>query len=344
MAKARRMAGTHADRQAEDDARRPRDLHAETTDRIVAALEAGVRPWRRPWDTDKASGGMPTPRNGVSGRRYRGINLVLLAMAGTGPDPRWLTYRQAAARGWHVRRGERGSRVFFFRKHAVPEHTERRDGDGEAGGVRHVLLLKAYTVFHASQVDGIPPFRAPAPAEAPWRTPAAAAEIVRNSGADVRRGGGRAYYAPATDHVQVPPDAAFESMEAAVATTMHELGHWSGAPGRLGRDLAARFGSEGYAREELRAELASCFVGTELGLPCDVPNHASYVADWLEILRRDKREVFRAAADAQRIADYLLAFHPEHARRLAEEAAGIGGDAGADATDEAENAAADAAA
>lgn len=315
------------------DARRPaaaartpaRDRHAEITDRIVAALEAGTLPWRRPWDTAKAGGPM-APRNAVTGRRYRGINALLLAMADLAlgaPDPRWLTYRQAAAAGCQVRRGERGSRVVFFRQLIARERDagQRGGADGAAEGgdgepdARAVPLLRLFTVFHASQVDGLPPFRPPGIAEAPWRAPEAGAAILRRSGAAVRVGGGRAFYSPATDHIQLPPEGAFATAEGWMATALHELAHWSGAPSRLHRDLTGRFGGEGYAKEELRAELASCFVNAELGLPCDVPNHASYVADWLDVLRGDKREVFRAAADAQRIADYLLGFHPDFARR-----------------------------
>ena len=302
----------------------PRDHYAEITDRVIAALEAGTLPWRRPWDQDTAGAGPLSPRNAITGRRYRGANVLILGMSGFGfggADPRWLTYRQAEGKGWQVRRGERGTTVFFFRKLTLRDGEAAGDLDSEGeGGTRTVPLLKAFTVFHASQVDGIPAFSAPTLEEAPWRTPEAVDTIIGNSGAVFREGGDRAFYCPSTDHVQMPPRAAFASAESFAATAMHEMAHWSGAPSRLARDLTGRFGSQAYAQEELRAELASAFVGAELGLPCDIPNHASYVASWLRTLRQDKREIFRAAAEAQRIADYLLAFHPEQARRLAAEA------------------------
>lgn len=301
----------------------PRDHYAEITSQIVAALEAGTVPWRRPWDQDKAGAGPLSPRNGVTGRRYHGINVLLLGMTGlafAGTDPRWLTYRQAEEKGWQVRRGERGSRVFFFRKLTLRDGGAAPDAGGEGEGTRTVPVLRAYTVFHASQVDGIPSFEAPSTEEASWRTPEAAETIMRNSGVAFREGGDRAYYCPATDHIQMPPRAAFATPEGYCATGLHELAHASGAKHRLDRDLTGRFGSHAYAQEELRAELTSCFVGAELGLPCDIPNHASYVASWLHTLRQDKREIFRAAAEAQRMADYLLGFHPGHARRAAEEA------------------------
>ncbi|UFN51683.1 ssDNA-binding domain-containing protein (plasmid) [Roseomonas sp. OT10] len=302
----------------------PRDHYAEITDRVIAALEAGTLPWRRPWDQDKAGAGPLSPRNAVTGRRYRGANVLVLGMSGFGfggADPRWLTYRQAEAKGWQVRHGERGTTVFFFRRLTIRDGEAVPDagGDGD-GSTRTVPLLRAFTVFHASQVEGIPDFAAPSPEEAAWRTPEAVETIIRNSGVVFREGGDRAFYSTSTDHVQMPPRVAFASPESFAATAMHELAHASGARHRLDRDLTGRFGSHAYAQEELRAELASAFIGAELGLPCDIPNHASYVASWLRTLKQDKREIFRAAADAQRIADYLLAFHPEQARRLSEEA------------------------
>lgn len=300
-----------------------RDHYAEITSQVIAVLEAGTLPWRRPWDQDKAGAGPLSPRNATTGRRYHGINVLLLGMTGmgfAGTDPRWLTYEQAEAKGWQVRRGERGSRVFFFRKLTLRDGGAAPDAGGEGEGTRTVPVLRAYTVFHASQVDGIPSFESPSTEEASWRTPEAAETIMRNSGVAFREGGDRAYYCPGTDHIQMPPRAAFATPEGYCATGLHELAHASGAKHRLDRDLTGRFGSHAYAQEELRAELTSCFVGAELGLPCDIPNHASYVASWLHTLRQDKREIFRAAAEAQRMADYLLGFHPGHARRAAEEA------------------------
>ena len=110
----------------------------------------------------------------------------------------------------------------------------------------------------------------------------------------------------------MPPHETFSSPEGFAATMLHELGHWSGAKHRLDRDLSGRFGTASYAAEELRAEIGSALMCAELGLPADIPNHASYLQSWLGKLREDKREIFRAAAAAQKIADYCLAFHPEY--------------------------------
>lgn len=293
-----------------------RDHYAEVTNRIIAALEAGTRPWRRPWDPNKVGGGGPV--NGVSGHRYRGVNTLLLSM--TPPmvaagDPRWMSFKQAQDKGWQVRKGEKASTIFFFKK------VELKGAEGGTGmeDSKIIPVLRSYPVFHASQVDGRPEYAPPPAVEVPWRTPESAAVIVSLSGATVREGGDKAFYSPSADIIQMPPRAAFRSAEGWAGTIMHELGHWSGHPSRLDRDLTARFGSNAYAMEELRAELASAFIGAELGIPAEIEQHASYVDGWLKVLRQDKREVFRAAADAQRIADHLLAYHPLYAARLAAE-------------------------
>jgi antirestriction protein ArdC len=308
----------------------PRDHYAEVTASIVAALESGTRPWRRTWRTDHAAGPR-APVNGATGRRYRGVNLLLLLIRGLAhgsPDPRWMTYRQAQERGWQVRRGERATTVFFFKRLAVADDRDTQPApDPIEPGRRFVPLLRAFSVFHASQVDGVPPLAPPGPSDAEtlaWSPPEAIEVIAANSGVPIHHGGDQACYIPARDTILLPPPAAFESPAAYAATKAHELAHASGAKHRLNRDLTARFGTDGYAREELRAEIASAMLGAELGLDTDLPNHADYLAHWLEVLKADKREIFRAAADAGRIADWMLALHPEHAARLAAERADDG--------------------
>ena len=297
----------------------PRDHYADVTAQVIAALEAGTPPWRRPWDRDKA-GGPAMPCNATTGARYRGINVVTLAMsplAFCSGDPRWATYKQAADPGWQVKKGERGTTAYFFKR------LEVQDKDAGAGeeATKRIPLLRAFTLFHASQIETIPDFQLPTVEEAPWRAPEAAEIVIANSHAVVRVGGERAFYSPGTDHIQMPPRHAFQSAAGWSGVILHELGHWTGADTRLKRDLRNRFGSHDYAREELRAELAQVMVCAELGIAdCDFSNNAAYLADWLETLRSDRKEVFRAAADAQRIADYLLAFHPDYATRDAGQA------------------------
>jgi antirestriction protein ArdC len=289
-----------------------RDHCQEVTDRIVAALESGTKPWQRPWDQALA-GGPAMPINAATGKRYHGINVLVLAMSafafGNG-DPRFCSYKQANDRGWQVRRGEKGTTVFFFKRLEVVDSDASPDAED---GRKSFPLLRSYTVFNGAQLDGIPPYVAPELVATPWRRPEAAELILQNSGAHVRIGGDKAFYSPSLDFIQIPADNSFISPQSWASVMLHELAHWSGAPNRLNREIKNRFGSDKYALEELRAELASVFIGAELGLPCDIPNHASYVASWIDTLRQDEREIFRAAADAQRIADLLLSFHPDYA-------------------------------
>lgn len=296
--------------------RSPRDHYAEITDQITAALEAGTPPWRQPWDNAKA-GGPRMPQNAATGTRYRGINVLTLGMSPlafmTG-DPRWATYKQAQEHGWQVKKGSHGVTGFLYKRIEV----ERDEGDGEEAreGGKWFPLLRSFTLFHASQIDRIRDYIPPTIAEAPWRAPESAEAIVRNSRAQVRIGGDRAFYSPTTDHIQMPPQCAFRSAAAWASLQLHELSHWSGAESRLNRDLSGGFGSTNYSREELRAEIAQVMICAELGISdCEFTNGAAYVAHWVRKLRDDKKEIFRAAADAQRIADFLLAFHPDFAAK-----------------------------
>lgn len=293
----------------------PRDHYAEITNRIVTALEAGVKPWVRPWDETAAAGPM-APINAVTGKAYRGINTVILGMdprAFETGDPRWATYKQGAEKGWQVRKGEKATTIFFFKPLKI-EDEKAEDGE------RIIAMMRAFAVFHASQFDGIPARVKPTVTEAPWTMPDAAAIILKNSGAVIREGGNRAFYSPGTDHIQLPPTGSYKTAGDAAATALHELAHWTGAPHRLNRDLTGRFGSNAYAQEELRAELASVFTGSTIGIPTEIANHASYIGSWIKTLKEDKREIFRAAADAQRITDMQLGFHPDYAAKMKAEA------------------------
>ena len=294
--------------------------HYDTvTERVLEALRQGTPPWRRPWDKSKcgssrsgAFAGGSLPRNALTGVSYRGLNTILLSMAPfqleTG-DPRWATYKQAQSKGWQVREGEKGTPAFFYKRF------DARAGGGEEEDDAHArrghAMLKCFTLFHAGQMDGVPDYAPPTPEEAPWRLPDAADTIVRESRAVIREGGDRAFYSPGTDRIQMPPRSAFATADHFVSVILHEMSHWSGAAHRLNRDLSHPFGSTEYAREELVAELSQIIVCGELGLSgCAFTNGAAYVASWLSILANDHREIFRAAAAAQRAADYILAFHP----------------------------------
>ena len=310
-----------------------RDHYQDVTDNIIAALEAGVVPWRKAWDATRCGG----PFNPTTRRVYRGINRVLLDLCRIlhhEGDPRWCSYRQALAKGWQVRRGETGTRIYFYKPLDVDgAHASEDRGRDDHDANRVIHLLRAYTVFHAGQIEGIPPYAASDADALPWRRPDAVQTILANSGAEIRTGGNRAFYDPASDVVVLPPAHAFADAHGWAATAMHEAAHWAGAKGRVDRDLSGAFGTERYAIEELRVEIAAAMICSTLGIAVDYANHASYLDNWLGALRQDKRAIFRAAADAQRIADYLLGFHPEYAASVNDSDEAGAGNASSDAAD-----------
>jgi antirestriction protein ArdC len=288
----------------------PRDAKKEVADWIIPEIEKGALPWKREWNPERCTGPQ-APFNPVTKHGYRGINVLILGMSFLAyqmADPRWLTFLQAKEKGWHVKKGERSTTIFFTKNLNV------KDEDAE-DGERTIRLLRHYPVFHASQVEGIPPYVPPTVEEAPWTRPEAVQIIMQNSGVSFTTGGDRAFYSPAGDFIQLPPDIAFPRPEYWAATAIHEINHSTGHPTRMNRELSGAFGSESYACEEARVEMAAAFVCNILGLPTDYANHAAYIATWLKKHRTDKYEMFRCAADAQRIADWTLAYHPEYAAR-----------------------------
>jgi antirestriction protein ArdC len=282
-----------------------RSLYAEVTSRVIAELEAGRLPWVQPWDS--AACGCTMPHNAGTGRRYSGINVLILWAAviqGGYSSQRWLTYRQAQAAGGNVRRGERGT-VVCYADRFTPKGEEARAQD-EDRDARQVAFLKRFTVFNVDQCEGLP--------EALTGTPDLPAEVdilpqvqalIDASGADFRIGGGEAYYSPGADYVAVPPPAAFPEPINWYRTALHELGHWTGHHSRLDRDQRGGFGGADYAREELVAELASAFACASLSINPTV-RHADYVGSWLAVLREDEKAIFRAASAASKAADFLL--------------------------------------
>jgi antirestriction protein ArdC len=280
------------------------------TRRVIAELEEGRLPWVQPWDN--AACGCAMPANAATGRSYSGINVLILwatVIERGFASQRWLTFRQALGAGGNVRKGEKGTTVCYADRFTPERERERaRDEDREA---RQVAFLKRFTVFNVDQCEGLPEAMTAAPAVRGERETIPHAEaLIAATNADFRIGGSMAYYAPATDHVQVPPQQAFREQINFYCTALHELGHWTGHRSRLNRDQSGGFGSEAYAREELVAELASAFTCASLGIVPTV-RHADYVGAWLEVLRGDERAIFRAASQASKAADLLLAFAPE---------------------------------
>ena len=290
------------------------DIYARITDRIVAELEQGVRPWMQPWRSDRGSGNVTRPLR-HNGLPYSGMNVLLLwseAAARGFASPVWMTFKQALELGGAVRKGETGSMVVFASRFKKTE----TDASGDAVD-REIPFLKSYTVFNAEQIDGLPDhYRGQAePSCDPIGRIDHADRFFAQTGAVIRHCGDRAYYCPATDHIQMPPFTTFRDESSYVATLSHEAAQWTAAAHRVNGDLS-RYGKDRSerAREELIAELGSCFLSADLGIAPELeprPDHASYLASWLEVLSNDKRFIFSAAAHAQRAVAYLHSLQPE---------------------------------
>jgi antirestriction protein ArdC len=283
----------------------------DITNQIIAQLEAGTFPWVQPWGTAAAKAPLALPKNASTGRRYSGINILVLwgAVIEHGfPSQGWLTFRQALGLGGHVRRGERGTTVFYADRFVPEDERQRARETGEEA--QAIPFLKRFTVFNVAQCerlpDGISPVVPPSPVDL---IDPKVDTIIKNFGIDFRIGGNRAFYMPAEDYVQVPPPQAFFEPVNFHRTALHEAVHATGHVSRLSRDLSGSFGSSAYSREELCAELGAAYACAALGIAPTV-RHADYLASWLSVLREDKRAIFRAASQASKAADYLLAFLP----------------------------------
>jgi len=282
------------------------DVYARITGKIIADLEKGVRTWLKPWNAAHTEGRISRPlrHNGVP---YSGINTLMLwasAMEQGFAAPIWMTFKQALELDAHVRKGEKGSLVVYANSIT---RTETNDAGEETE--REIPFTKGYTVFNVEQIEGLPEHYYGKPEiklDAVERN-ARAEAFFRSTGAYIRFGGNRAFYAYEPDYIQLPIIEAFRDAESFYATLAHEMTHWTRHQSRLDRDLGRKhYGDEGYAREELVAELGAAFLSADLDLTPEVrEDHAGYIACWLEVLRNDKRAIFSAAAHAQRAVDYL---------------------------------------
>jgi antirestriction protein ArdC len=283
------------------------DVYTRVTDKIIADLEQGVRPWAKPWSAGNTEGRITLPfrHNGIP---YRGMNVLLLwgeAMEKGYQSNRWMTFKQAIELGGNVRKGEHGSLVVYAN---TVTKTEANDNGEETE--REIAFMKGYTVFNADQIENLPEGYQARPIEPktePLQLIQHAEAFFAKTGATIRRGGNQAYYAPALDIVQMPPADAFRDAESDAATQAHELTHWTSHPTRLARQLGKRFGDEAYAAEELIAEMGAAFLCAQLGITPEIrADHASYLDHWLKVLKADKRAIFTAASQAQRACDFLF--------------------------------------
>jgi antirestriction protein ArdC len=288
-----------------------KDVYTRVTDRIISDLEQGVRTWMKPWSAEHAAGKITRPLR-HNGTPYKGMNVLLLwgeAVTTGYAAPIWMTYKQAQEVGGQVRKGEHGALVVYA--NTVTKTETNADGQDIE---REIPFLKGYTVFNVEQVDGLPSHYYAQPVNPlPLSERIEAADTFMNAtGVTIRHGGNSAYYSRDHDTVQMPPFEAFRDKESYYATALHELTHATKHEKRLNRDLGRKlFGDEGYAREELVAELGAAFLCADLGITPEIrDDHAAYLGHWLSILKEDKRAIFSAAAHAQRAADFLHALQP----------------------------------
>lgn len=287
------------------------DVHQAVTSAIIKMLETADSngasfPWCRPGVAQSR------PTNALTKQRYRGINVLTLWATADAADYRsgiWATFKQWKELGASVRKGERGTPIVFYKAFEVDNEESTASDDGEPAA-KTVRVAKGYWGFNADQVDG---FELPAEPTVDLTTRLENAEqFVRSIGIDVRHGGARAFYRPNEDFIQMPDRVLFQATPTSTATEgyygvlMHEVGHASGSPKRLARDLTGRFGTASYAMEEIVAEWISGLLCADLGITAQPrSDHAHYIKNWLTVLRGDKSAAMKAAAVASRAVEYL---------------------------------------
>jgi antirestriction protein ArdC len=289
----------------------------EFVDKVLDLMQKGEMFWQRPWDV---AGLMPV--NAVTQKAYQGCNIAYLLLSGMirkYTDPRWVTYKQAQDNGWQVLKGEHGTKIEYWSV-VRNEDPDRRPGEISSRDLRNQYFCKIYTVFNASQVDGLPPLEAESERDKKEFVFHDRSEnIMDNCGVPISYGGGDACYIPSQDRICLPERDRFHDEAHFYATALHEISHSTGHPYRLNRVLSGTLRSPKYAQEELRAEMASAFLQMELGFPLTeagmkehTEKHAAYVQSWLSHLQKDYREFFRATQDAAKISDYVLGYEKAH--------------------------------
>lgn len=274
------------------------------TNAIIDRLEAGVRPWVKPWRP--GLGGRPLR---ATGDPYKGINCfwLWLCAEGSGYNSRtWMTYKQAQTLGGQVREGERSQIAIFYKSYSkTVESPVTGDATDETRRV-----LRSYAVFNCDQIAGLPAefYPSPVSAVAPADTlPERAQSFIDALPAKVHLRGDRAFYDRTADSITMPPVELFSSQAFFASTLAHEAGHWTGHPDRLDREFGKKFGDDAYAFEELCAEMTAALLGADLGLPAShIDDHAAYIGSWLKVLRKDSRAIMTAAAKAEAAAGFLL--------------------------------------
>ncbi len=280
------------------------DVYQMITDMIIEQLEKGTVPWARPWN---GPGGFP--KNLISGRGYRGINLFVLGhFASVYGSPYFLTFNQAKRLGGNVKKGSKGIPVVYWKFLIYKD----KNGDDDADG-KTIPMLKHFTVFNLNQVENMPEKYLPKEEEESTIVfnPIAVAEDFVNGWTDcpeIRHGGNRAYYS-AANYVQMPDQESFKASERYYSTLFHELVHATGHSDHLGRhamQASHQFGSKDYSFEELVAEMGSGYVAGLLGIDNDIEQSASYINGWLKTFKADKKVLMKAATQSQKAVEYMV--------------------------------------
>lgn len=290
------------------------DIYQHVSDQIAAMMETAGTDWTKPWRTSAHA-------NVVSGKAYRGVNVFLTwaAAANNGYASRhWGTYKQWAAKGYQVQKGEKATPVTFWK---MLDKDEGRDANGEKI-VGKIPLLRWYYVFNGDQVrnEAGEKFVSPSIETLPETERNAGADaVIAATGAAINYAGTSAFYRPDADEITLPDFSHFKTASGFYATALHELAHWTGHKSRLNRLKGAAFGSEDYAFEELIAESASAFLCADLGLAATPsPDHAKYLKNWIKATRNDKRAIFRAFSAARKAAEFI---NPKKGEEAEQEAA-----------------------
>lgn len=281
------------------------DVYQVINRRIMELLESGTVPWRKTWNA-----GSNMPKNIVSKKEYRGVNVFLLACMPYS-SPYWMTYKQCVDKGGHVIKGSKSTPVIFW-KWLDCKDTEATDTDAVSG---KIPMLRFYNVFNLEQTEGIKP---PLTTETiNTFTPIERAEQIIAGmplRPEIKHGGNRASYSPMLDYVKLPVPTSFELPEEYYSTAFHELSHATGHESRVGRKGVTQtsyFGSHEYSKEELVAEMGSAFLCGHAGIENTLENSAAYLAGWLKALKNDKTLLIHAAAQAQKASDYILNINPD---------------------------------
>ncbi len=284
---------------------------------IIKALQDGTAPWQKKWSG--ADLALAMPYNPVTKTRYKGINALNL-MTKSLEDNRWLTFKQATDLGMKIKKGDKSTTVVYSKFYELQDKVDENGNkllDENQKPIKEKRLLDKpqlfyANVFNATQIDGIKML--PTPIKEPnseheFQAIQSGEEILNSSGANIKNVlGDKAFYLPRSDTITLPLKEQFESSMDYYSTALHELSHWSGHKERLNRDLSGNFGSESYAKEELRAEIGSLMLCADLGVDFDPKNHYAYLNSWVKVIEEKPSEIFKASSDAEKIRDFLLSF------------------------------------